>query len=467
MPTVSNRKVLFVTSLGAFQAPFASAAISFSVPELGHALGASYLSMVWVPIAYLIPLSATMILFGKLSDTFGRLRFYLLGFGIFAACALLATFAIGVELLVFSTLGMGVGASLFSVNSTAIVSSAYPAQRRGGALGVNAMSVYLGLTTGPVVSGVLLDTLGWRSPFYLVSGFALVSGIVAAAVLRNLGTARRPAPFDFAGFATFLSAILLIVLYLSLTEVYGWTPGVPVLLVGLVTLLLFVLLERRRSAPMLDLTLFTRNRTFSAANVTAFLNYVSTFAIVFVFSIYLTVIAGLTPTTAALILTAEPVLMVVVSPISGRLSDRFGSRGLASLGMLVIAASFFYLYLYVGRIPPVDLVYPLAAVGVGFGLFSAPNTNAVMGSVPTEVFGMAAGTLGTMRFVGQLMSIALMGTILAASMSHTMLLELFSGVTSNLTVMDASAFLDGLRAVMLLSGSLSLVGVFTSLVRNF
>ncbi len=466
MPTASRRTVLLVTSLGAFQPPFASALISFSVPELGHSLGASYLAMVWVPIGYLIPLSATMILLGKLSDTFGRLRFYLLGFVIFAVSALVAAFSNGVEMLVGATLGMGTGASLFSVNSTAIVSSVYPAEIRGGALGINAMSVYLGLTSGPVVSGVLLDSLGWQSLFGFAAALAVASLVVASVTLRHLEMPRRPAPLDLAGFGTFLAALVLIVLYLSLAEVDGWGYGLPVLALGLFLLALFVLLERHRPNPMLDLTLFTRNRTFSAANFTAFLNYTSTFAIVFVFSIYFTVIAGLTPTAAALILTAEPALMVIVSPISGRLSDRFGSRGLASLGLFLIAVAFFSLYLFVGRIPALDLVYPLGIVGVGFGLFSAPNTNAVMGSVASDQFGTAAGTLGTMRFVGQLMSIAVLGSLLAAAMSHTMLLELFSGVSSGITVADGAAFLNGLRSVMLASGVLSLLGVFTSLVRS-
>ena len=466
MVTSSHRKVLFVTSLGAFQTPFASAAISFSVPELGRSLGASYLAMVWVPMAYLIPLAVTMILFGKLSDTFGRFRFYLLGFGIFGTSAFLATFANGVDLLVLSTLGMGIGGSLFGVNSTAIVSSVYPAEARGAAFGINAMSVYLGLTSGPVVSGVLLDLSGWRFLFDLVAAFAFLTLLVAAVVLKDIEIARRPVSFDFLGFATFLSSILLIVLYLGLAELYGWVPELPVLLIGLGLLAAFIVVERRQPTPMLDLTLFTQNRTFSAANFTALLNYVSTFAIVFVFSIYFTVVAGLTPTTSALILTAEPALMVIVSPISGHLSDRIGSRGLASLGMLIISASFFYLSLSVGRIPPVDLVVPLAAIGLGFGLFSAPNTNSVMGSVPREDSGTAAGTLGTMRAVGQLMSIAVMGALLAASMPQGMLLRLFSGTSSSPVVIDTSAFLTGFREVMLLSGALSLVGVFTSLVRD-
>ncbi len=466
MQSQSNRRVLLSTSLGAFISPFASSVISFSVPEIGRSLQASYLSMVWVPMAYLIPLPSTMILFGKLSDVFGRPKFYSLGLVVFGASALMAAFSNSVYFMVASVLAMGIGGSLLSANSTAIVSSVYPSEARGGALGINAMSVYLGLTTGPALSGLLLGVAGWKSLFLLIASMSLASLLPAYLFLRNVEARGRRASLDVVGFAAFLSSILTIVLYLSLADMDGWIPPIPILIAGLSLLVVFVALESRKASPMLDLTLFTKNRTFSAANFTAFLNYVSTFAVVFIFSMYFIIVAGLGPTESGLILTAEPVLMVVFSPISGRLSDRFGSRGLASLGMFLISSSFLSLYLMVGRTGPVDLVWPLAAMGVGFGLFSAPNTNSVMGSVHREELGVASGTLGTMRFVGQLMSIAIMSTVLAASVPQSMLLQLFSGAGGNLTLTDVSAFVAGLREVMLLSASLSLIGVFTSLVRS-
>lgn len=466
MSRYSNPKVLFATSLGAYITPFTSSVISFSVPEIGHFLKASFTLMVWVPMAYLIALPSLMILFGKLSDIFGRPKFYMLGFLIFGIGGFLSILAQSIYFLIFSTLVMGVGGSLLSVNGTAIVSSVYPPESRGGALGINAMSVYLGLTTGPILAGVMIEFLGWQSLFYIVTVFSFLSLIPVYAFLRKVDVPTASRKIDFVGFALFLSAILLIVLYLSFSEVYGFFATIYLLILGLIILFVFALFERKQSEPILDLKLFTRNRTFSAANFTAFLNYISTFAIVFVFSIYFIVIAGLPPSKAGLILTVEPILMVIFSPISGRLSDKLGSRGPASLGMLIISAAFFYIYLVIGTITPTEMVWPLGVIGVGFGLFSAPNTNSVMGSVDRKFSGTASGTLGTMRFVGQLMSLALMSTILAESMPRTMLLELFSGVRSNLTVLDVSGFMTGLKTVMLISGILSLMGVFTSLVRN-
>ena len=462
----SARRVLLSTSLGSFLAPFGSSALSFSVPEIGRSLGISFLLMVWVPLAYLIPLTTSMVLFGKLSDTFGRTRLFLLGFLLYGVGSVAAFLSPSFAGLVTAVVVMGTGAALLSVNSTALVSAIFSSRSRGAALGIVTMAVYLGLTAGPTVSGLLLGFVGFRALFYTTAGLSLVSLLLAGRFLRRVETPLRPTPLDLVGFGTFLAAIFLIVFALSAGEVYGWALVAPLFAAGFGLLFGFVLLERRRPHPLLDPSLFTRNRTFAAGNVTAFLNYVSTFSIVLVFSIYFTVIAGLSTVVAGLILVVEPVLMVILSPVSGRLSDRLGSRGLASLGMLVISAAFFFLFWAVGRIPPVDLAVPLAVVGVGFGLFSAPNTNSVMGSVDRELSGMAAGTLGTMRFVGQLMSIALTGALLASAMPHSALLGLFSGAAASSSATDAGAFLSGLRTIMWVSGALSLAGVVTSLVRE-
>lgn len=466
MSRYSNPRVLFSTSLGSFITPFTSSVISFSVPEIGHALNVSFTLMVWVPLAFLIALPSLMILFGKLSDTFGRTRFYLIGLMIFGLGSILSSLSTGIYFLIFSTLIMGIGGSLLSVNGTAIVSSVYPTESRGGALGINAMSVYLGLTSGPILAGVMIEFLGWQSLFYFSASFAFLTLIPAYFFLRSAEIPTRKSSIDFVGFVTFLVSILSIVLYLSFSEVYGWFSTIYLLASGILLLMVFILYERKKEEPILDLRLFTRNRTFSAANITAFLNYISTFAIVFVFSIYFSVIAGLSPSESGIILTVEPIFMVIFSPISGRLSDRFGSRILASLGMLIISAAFFFISASIGKISPVEMAWPLGVIGIGFGLFSAPNTNSVMSSVDRKDSGTASGTLGTMRFVGQLMSLAIMSTLLAEAMPRSMILQLFSGISSDLSVVDISAFLSGLKVVMLISGILSLIGVFTSLVRN-
>lgn len=433
---------------------------------MGLSLKASFTVMIWVPIAFLIPLTSLMILIGKLSDAFGRSAFYQAGLVVFGIGSIIASFSPDVYFLIVIILVIGVGTSFLSVNTIAIVSNVFPNEMRGRAFGINAMAVYLGLTTAPVVSGFVIEFLGWRVMFYLVAALALIILLPARSLISKLDIQSKKLPIDLPGFFIFLTSILSIVLYLSFSEIYGWLQTIYLLVFGIALLPLLILYERRKEYPVLDLRLFTQSRTFSAGNLTAFLNYISTFAIVFVFSIYLTVIEGLRPSTSGLILTAEPIMMVIFSPISGRLSDKIGSRGLASLGMLLIAVALFAIYLMLGKVRPEDMVWPLGVVGVGFGLFSAPNTNSVMSSISRQDSGSASGILGTMRFMGQLMSISVIGSILAVSMPRTLLLELFSGVAADISAFDVTAFVTGMREGMLLASVLCFLGVFTSLVRN-
>jgi MFS family permease len=283
--------------------------------------------------------------------------------------------------------------------------------------------------------------------------------------MRNLDIKGKNVKIDIKGALIFTVGLFSTIFYLSISQVYGWISMIYLLVIGILLLTIFVLTETKSANPILDISLFTKNRTFAASNFTAFLNYISTFSIVFVFSIYLQVMLKYNPFNAGIILVSEPVFMVLFSPISGKLADKYGSREIAAIGMGVIGVSFLVLsFLKVTSVW--SIIIPLSMIGVGFGLFSAPNTNSVMGSVSREKYGVAAGTLGTMRFTGQLLSIALASTILAASLPRTMLLGLFSGAQSTITLSYYNAFVSGFKVVMLISGILSLVGVYTSLLKN-
>ncbi len=465
--TLSPRaRVLVITSVGSFISPFISTFLSFAVPAMGNSLKASFTLMIWVPIAFMIPLTSFTILIGKLSDAYGRSLFYQVGLVIFGASSVVAAFSQGVYSLIAFVFAIGVGSSFLSVNTIAILSNVFPPNLRGRAFGINSMAVYIGLTTAPVVSGFVIEYLGWRVMFYVVAVLALIIVPPARRLISKLDVQSKRLPIDLPGFFIFLASVLSIALYLSFSEIYGLISTLYLLVLGVALLVVLILYERRREFPILEMRLFTRSRTFTGGTITAFLIYISTFAIVFVFSIYLTVIEGLHPSTTGLILTAEPIMMVIFSPISGRLSDRFGSRGLASIGMLIIAVSFLAIYFMLGKVEPGEMVWPLAVIGIGFGLFSAPNTNSVMSSVSRQDSGSASGILSTMRFVGQLMSISIMGSILAVSMPRTLLLELFSGISSDISAFDVTAFVGGMKEGMLIASILCFIGVFTSLFRN-
>lgn len=461
-------RALVVTSLGAFLTPFTSSLISFTVPKIANTFHSNFLDVVWVPMAYLIALPTFMILLGRLSDMYGRLRFYKIGLIVFSLGAFLASIANSIYFLIFASFVMGFGGALIGTSSTALISSIYPKENRGRALGINAMSVYLGLTIAPVLGGILVQFLPWQAIFLVNIPIALVTLVLSFIYMNKyeIDEIRKKEKIDSIGSVIFTGSILLVVLYLSLGQIYNFVVTLYLLISGLVLLVLFIIYEKRVNNPMLDISLFTSNRTFSAANFTAFLNYISTFSITFVFSIFLQIILGYQPFITGMILMVEPVLMVIFSPISGKMSDKYGSRIIASLGMLIIAISFFILAFVNGKTNILSMIIPLGILGVGFGLFSAPNTNSVMGSVSPDKLGVASGTLGTMRFTGQLMSLALASAILSLSIPHSMLIQMFSGVNFKSGISDIASFQSGFKIVMIVSGLLSLAGAYTSLLRN-
>ncbi|MGC8565277.1 MAG: MFS transporter [Thermoplasmata archaeon] len=460
-----RKLVLLTTSLAAFLTPFTSSVITFAVPRIGEIFKASFFLVVWVPLAYLIPLPSFMILFGRISDIYGRVRMFRLGFVIFLIAIILIIFSLNIYMLIMFVFLAGTGGALIGTNSIAIVSHTYPANRRGSALGINAMSVYLGLTFSPFLGGVLIQYFDWQSVFYITIPIVIIALAISFYTMKNIEIIEKKEDLDILGAVLFSGSLLSTVLYLSFSEIYGWFSMIYLLFIGILLFVSFIYVERKSKAPLIDISLFTKNRTFAASNFTAFLNYISTFSIVFIFSIYLQVILKYSPFQSGLILVSEPVFMVIFSPISGRLADKYGSRVMASIGMAVIGISFLFLS-FITIKSAMDIVIPLSFIGIGFGFFTAPNTNSVMGSVPREKYGVASGTLGTMRFTGQILSISVASTILSGALPRTMLVSIFSGFTQNISITYVNEFLLGFKMAMLFSGIMSLLGAYTSLLKN-
>jgi EmrB/QacA subfamily drug resistance transporter len=460
-----RRFVLLTTSIASFLTPFTSSLISFAIPEIGEFFNANFIQVVWVPLSFLIAMASFMIPLGKISDEYGRVQFFRLGFIIILIVSLLIYFSLNIYMLIGLVFLIGIGSALISTNSTAIISYAYPQNIRGFALGINAMSVYLGLTIAPFLGGILLQYFKWQVIFLINIPIALTSLLLSFFSMKHLNIKQKATKLDITGTILFTITLLCITLYLSVSQIFDWFYMIYLLFMSIIFFIAFIFLERKSSNPLLDLSLFMRNRTFTAANLTAFLNYTSTFSIVFVFSIYLQVILKYTPFTTGMILISEPIFMVIFSPISGKLSDKYGSREIAAIGMGLIGIAFTALaFLNIQTVW--DVIIPLSIIGIGFGLFSAPNTHSVMSSVTENKFGIASGTLGTMRFTGQLASIVLASTILASSLPKAMLLKLFSGFENSITLTYFNAFISGFKEVMLVSGILSLIGVYTSLLKT-
>jgi Arabinose efflux permease len=459
-----RRLILFTTSLAAFQTPYNSTVLSFITPVLGRYFHVPLYILVYVPIVYLIPLPTLMIALGRLSDIYGRARVFKVGFALFVIGSIIGALASNVYILILSSLLMGIGSSILSPGSAAIVSQVFPEGERGFALGINAMSVYLGLTSAPFLGGIITQFLGWRSVLLITSILSILGLVISFISMRGIDILRRKIPIDVYGSTIYALALLSIVMYLLLSAMSNWFNYIYLLIIGVALLILFVLIENKIRNPMLELSLFTRNISFMAGNLTALLNYISTYSIPFLLSLYLQAVLGYNPFMAGLILVSEPIFMAALSPISGRLSDRYGSREIAALGMGIIGVAFVMLLVLNIR-NLMNIAISLAILGIGFGFFSAPNTNSVMGSVTSDKYGVASGVLGTMRFTGQLLSITVASAILINYLGKYAALYLFTGIPLINTVIYQS-FLLGLRVMLIISAILSFIGVYTSLLRE-
>ena len=462
---IARKGLIITTSISAFLTPFSSSVLTFAVPQIGYAFRASFYQVVWIPILILFPLPSFMMLFGKLSDIKGRVKMYRIGALIFAASAVAAFFSQNIIFLDVFVFMMGVGAALISTNATALISQAFKDKGRGFALGINAMSVYLGLTMAPFAGGFLIQAFGWHSVLLVNAPLALAAFIISLFSMKDLELEKLNQKIDVAGALTFVLFLASIVLFLSMSEIYGFAFSFYVIPFAIMLFVIFFLVEKKSKNPLIDVNLFMKNRTFTASNITALLNYIATYSIVFVFTIYLQVMLGISPEKAGLILVAEPVFMVIFSPISGLLAERYGSRILASIGMLLIGISFMMLYVLNLR-NTTNILISLSVLGIGFGLFSAPNTNSVMASAPPGSYGLASGTLGTMRFTGQLLSVTIASLFLASSMSRKMLLLMFSGIYAQGYSIFFGSFMKGLKEMMLFSAVISFIGAYTSLLKN-
>jgi EmrB/QacA subfamily drug resistance transporter len=467
-------RVLLLTSVGAFMGPLDASIVAVALPAIGPSLHLSFTEALWVQASYLLAISIFLIPAGRIADMRGRLRFYMLGVVIFGLASVAAALSPSGSWLIIARTVQGIGGALLGATSAAVVTAVFPPQERGRALGINVMAVYIGLTAGPPLGGLLVTHLSWHWIFLVNAPIALVTlatgwnllGAEARDRAAVVGGHGALADVDILGAS--LLGLMLATLFVPLTFslVWGWTSvaTIGLLIVSGVSLVAFILVENRVAHPILDLDLVRKNRLFAAANFAALLNYMAMYGIAVFTALFLEIVQGRTAQTAGFILLAEPIIMAALSPVFGRLSDRLGSRLLATTGMVLVAVGMAQLALLPTDASLQRILVALVTVGLGMAAFSAPNTSAVMGSVPRSQLSLASGFLGTMRVVGQGVSVTLLGAVAASHLGADGGRVILShGAVGQAT---ALAYAQGYRQAMLLGAALALVGAGVSLVRG-
>ncbi|ABD41921.1 major facilitator superfamily MFS_1 [Methanospirillum hungatei JF-1] len=409
VPGISLSTLIIAVCCG-FLTPFDLSAVNIALPTIAGEFSLDAIELSWVSSAYLLASAAFLVPFGRIGDIFGRKKILTGGVILFTLSSMGMIFSASSLMLISFRLIQGVGASMIFGTAVAILTSVTEPTRRGQALGIYTTSVYIGLSAGPFIGGFLTDEFGWKSIFLINVPIGILIIALILFYLKGEWADAAGERFDLKGALIYGSSLTAVMIGFSeIPQVAGFFA----LGLGIILLALFIWLEHRERYPLIRVSMFRTNRVFACSNVAALINYGSTFAITFFLSLYLQYIRGFDPQEAGFILVTQPVVQAIFSSYAGSLSDRIEPAKISSLGMGIIAVGLVSLSFLSPDTSTIWLMVILAVLGFGFALFSSPNTNAIMSSVEKRYYGIASGTLGTMRLLGQMLSMGIAMMIIA------------------------------------------------------
>ncbi len=444
--------VLLIATLATFLTPFMGTSLIIALPSIGNELAVNAILLSWITTAYFLTSAMFAVPFGRIADIYGMKRIFTYGIIILTISTFLAAISPSAEFLVVTRAFQGVASAMIFVTALAIITSVYPPQERGKAIGINITAGYTGLVLGPVLGGFLTQYLGWRSIFYFIVPLCILVLVLVWWKMTGEWAESRDEKLDHWG--TILYIIMLSLVLIGFSTITG-TFGIVMVILGIVGFIGFVIWELRVEHPVLEVKLFFENRRFAYSNLATLITYIATFVVSFLLSLYLQYIKGLDPEVTGLFVVVQTFFMVVISPFAGKLSDKFDPGRLASLGMAIISMGLLIMAFLTEKTSLYVIIAGLAVIGIGIGIFSAPNTHAIMGSVERKYFGVASATLSTMRLLGQTFGMGLILIVFAVYIGAV-----------QFTPQNYPALLTSIQVTFIISVLLSVVAIFASLARK-
>ncbi len=444
--------VLIAIGMSTFMSALDTSVVNTVLPVINSSFGSEIATVEWVVIIYLLIVSGLLLSFGRLGDIRGHKPVFLTGFSIFILSSALCGWAPSIQALIAFRGIQAFGAAMLAANSPAILTKNFPASQRGQALGLQATMTYLGLTVAPSLGGFLTDLISWRAVFYINVPVGLIAFTLAWLFIPKDKEIGSRESFDLPGAVLILIGLMALLLALNQGYAWGWYSFqiLGLFLLSGVLLSSFIFVERKSKSPILDLSLF-KNKVFSASAISAVLNYIAIFSILLLLPFYLLQGRGLNPSQAGLILTVQPIVMAIVAPISGSISDRIGTRIPTVLGMLILSLGIFIMSRFGLNTPFYQVSLALGIVGIGTGTFISPNNSAIMGAAPREHQGIAAGTLATARSTGMVLGVGLAGAIFTTIMAQSL---------------DGSAIFSATSGSLIMASVLAGLGAITSSIKR-
>lgn len=452
MQIEKNTKVLITLMIASFLTPFSGSSLNLSMPDIGRAFQVGTSELSWVVEIFLMTCAIFTVPMGQLGNRIGKKKVFLMGTILFSVASFLIYFAVSIHWLMILRAIQGFASAMLFSTGTAIVALVYPPARRGWAMGMVVSVVYVGLAIGPVVGGFLNYRFGWQSIFYFIGLLGTVATIMTILFIKEDWVNREQG--HLGGMSLFLYATSLVAGLYGLSEVATTWWGKYLLGIGVFFTALFVIHEAKVAKPLLPVRIFLENKTFSFSSLAAMLNYSATFAVGFLMSLYLQMIMGYDSETAGWFLLVQSIVMAVLSPFMGTLSDRYGSAILASAGMGVIAVGLFVVWQAMNMTSVMVIIGGLIVMGIGFAMFSAPNNNAIMSAVPPAYFGMASSVISTVRLLGQVLSMAIVASILSR----------IDATSAN--SLEPAVLLANIQYALVVFMGFCIVGIVPSMIRN-
>ena len=457
---------LSCTTLGALMSVMNGSTLTIALPVMMKDLHIGMGTVTWILMEYLLVLTILVPTIGRIADIAGRKNLYVSGFALFTISSLLCGLShSGAQLLIFRFI-QAVGGALMLANSTTIVADAFPKKELGKALGINSMIISIANVIGPILGGFLVS-IGWRSIFYINLPIGIIGTLWSLLQLKELEKLPEKQKFDWPGTILFTSGMFLLLMALTLGSFSGWLniAVIAMMLTAVILIGIFIKVEKVTKYPMIDLRLLN-TRILAFANASNFFNGIARGAVSFLLVFYLQGIKGMDPILAGIYLTPLAISMFIISPISGYLSDKYGSRELSSLGLIISAIGLLgFMTLNTNTSTTLIIIYMLI-MGFGSGLFFSPNTNAIMGSVPPHKRGVAAGLRTMLNTSGMLLSIALSMAIVSSSVSPQAMQALFVGTQVGSHGIAIGNFLSGLRLAFGISFAFSIIAAILSYMRG-
>ncbi len=457
VPPVSPWRSFIPIAIVSFASTLNASVINISLPVIAEQLHLEHGVVEWIIMSYLLAVIALLMIAGRLGDLYGRRRTYLAGILLFTVSSALCGFSNSFLALVISRTLQGVGAALMVAISPALIGEIFPLEKRGQALGLFGATISVGLAVGPAFGGLVTELLGWQFIFFLNVPFGLLGALLVYRLLRKDSPVNRPR-LDVVGSSAL--ALTFLGLTLALTRGNDWGWGSPLTIISLAAALVaaafFLRAEARTNDPILDLKIF-RNPIFLSATAAGFLAFSALSIQTYWLPFYFKDLRGLPVSTAGLYLMSIPLMMGVVAPISGHLSDRLGTRGLCAGGLLIQGIGMLLSSRLAAGTPSGFLVAALLVTGIGVGMFNPPNNAELLSSVRHDRLGNASGMMGLTRTLGMVMGVALSSAIFTGV--HVYYLGNASPHSSGVSSTDQQIFLAGLKAVLITAAVLSWLGM--------